>query len=148
MDGRALPVGPYTQDRDAGKGVVSGGFAKGYKLHARTNFEGKIAAWRVTPLNVREKVVAFEWVDETRPQGMVLVEGNYEVGKLYDGPLAHGAMLFTPLPKNAGGPRGCGRTAVPRCTSSVQRSNASSASNRASAGAWNLCRRGSERCPA
>ena len=102
MDGRALPVGPYTQDRDAGKGVVSGRFAKGYKLHAMTNFEGKIAAWRITPLNVSEKVVAFELVDEARPRGMVLADGNYDVGKLYDHTLVNGAMLFTPLPKNAG----------------------------------------------
>ena len=103
LDGRALTVGPYTQDRDAGKGFVSGGFAWGYKLHALTDLQGYVVAWRVTPLNVSEKTVAFELIEEARPQGWVLADGNYDAGALYDHTLARGAMLLTPLPKNAGG---------------------------------------------
>src|SRR2546423_3905123 len=34
IDGKALPVSPVSKDRDAKRGRVPGGFAKGYKLHA------------------------------------------------------------------------------------------------------------------
>lgn len=103
MDGRALTVGPYSQDRDAGKGFVSNHFAKGYKLHAITKKDGKIAAWRVTPLNVAEKVVADDLIAEARPRGLLLADGGYDAGRLYDLALACGALLITPLPKNVGG---------------------------------------------
>ena len=35
VDGKALPVGPFSRDRDARQGRVSGAFARGYKLQAR-----------------------------------------------------------------------------------------------------------------
>jgi hypothetical protein len=34
FDGRALPVSPVSKDKDAKRGKISGGYAKGYKLHA------------------------------------------------------------------------------------------------------------------
>lgn len=103
MDGRALTVGPYSQDSDAGKGFVSNHFAKGYKLHAITKKDGKISAWRVEPLNVAEKVVANDLIAEAKPRGVLLADGGYDAGRLYDLAWAQGALLITPLPKNAGG---------------------------------------------
>jgi hypothetical protein len=103
MDGRALTVGPYSQDRDAGKGFVSNHFAKGYKLHTITQKDGKTASFRVEPLNVSEKVVAKDLIAAARPQGLLLADGNYDAGSLYDFALDHGALLITPLPKNGGG---------------------------------------------
>lgn len=103
LDGRALPVGPYSQDRDARRGYVAGQFAKGYKLHALTKNDGKTAAWRVAPLNVCEKTVARELIAEAQPRGLVLADGNYDAGWLYDHVLTHGALLFTPLPRHTGG---------------------------------------------
>ena len=103
MDGRVLPVGPYSQDGDAGKGFCSGGFAKGYKLHAITRKCGRIAAWRVEPLNVSEKGVANELIVKAKPQGLLLADGNYDVGRLYDLAMTGGALLMTPFKKNAGG---------------------------------------------
>ena len=37
VDGKALPVGPSSGDRDARQGRISGAFARGYKLHALVN---------------------------------------------------------------------------------------------------------------
>ena len=102
MDGRALTVGAYSQDRDAGKGLVSNHFAKGYKLHAITKQCGKTAAWRVKPLNVCEKNVAAELIPEAGPRGVLLADGNYDSGPLYDLALLGGALLLTPFKKNAG----------------------------------------------
>lgn len=102
MDGRALPVGPYSQDVDARRGYAGGHFATGYKLHAITRIDGKIAAWRVAPLNVSETTVADELIVEAQPKGWLLADGNYDVGRLYDLACTHGAVMFTPLPANAG----------------------------------------------
>lgn len=103
MDGRALPVGPYSQDRDARKGFASGQFAHGYKLHALSKNDGKIAAFRVKPLNVSEKKVANELIAEAKPSGLLLADGNYDAGRLYDLAWSYGALLFTPLPDGVGG---------------------------------------------
>lgn len=103
MDGRPLVVGEYTQDRDARRGYVGKGFAKGYKLHALATEDGRIVSWRVTGLNVNEKAVAVELLDEAKPHGIVLADGGYDSGKLYDHALSCGSLLFTPLPRNAGG---------------------------------------------
>lgn len=103
MDGRVLAVGPYSQDRDAQKGFCSSGFAKGYKLHAITRKCGRIGAWRVEPLNVSEKNVADELIVKAKPQGLLLADGNYDVGRLYDLAMVGGALLMTPFKKNAGG---------------------------------------------
>lgn len=102
MDGRVLAVGPYSQDHDAGKGFVSGGFAKGYKLHAITRKCGRIAAWRIKPLNVCEKNVADELIPEAKPRGLLLADGNYDAGRLYDLAMSGGALLMTPFKPNAG----------------------------------------------
>jgi hypothetical protein len=102
MDARPLPVGPYSQDVDAAWGKVAGGFARGYKLHAITNDAGFTVFWRVTPLNVAETQVAEELIREAHPQGLLLADGNYDSGKLYDLAAGEGALLFTPLPENVG----------------------------------------------
>lgn len=102
MDGRVLPVGPYSQDVDAGRGYVSGGFGKGYKLHAITRKCGRIGAWRVKPLNVCEKNVADELIPEAKPQGLLLADGYYDAARLFDLAMEHGALLLTPFKENAG----------------------------------------------
>ena len=58
LDGKALVVSPVSKDRDAKRGRVSGGFARGYKLHAYASEDGRIALWSVMPLNVAEQSVA------------------------------------------------------------------------------------------
>lgn len=102
MDGRALPVGPYSQDVDASRGFFGGQFATGYKLHAISRKDGRIRAWRVAPLNVGETTVADELIVEAKVRGWLLADGNYDVGRLYDLACVHGAVMLTPLPDNAG----------------------------------------------
>lgn len=101
MDGRALQVGPYSQDADARSGRVGGGFGRGFKLHALATIQGQIVDWRVTSLNVSEKVFAEELLQSAPPRTVVLADGYYDSSKLYDLASAKGARLFTPLPENA-----------------------------------------------
>lgn len=102
LDGRALPVGPHTTDPDARAGYHSGTWAKGYKLHALVTEDGRFPRICIEPLNVCEKVVARRMVRDTRLSGLVLADGYYDDGQLYDAVFQAGALLFTPLPQNAG----------------------------------------------
>lgn len=103
MDGRGFRVHSHSTDPDATIGYASGGFGRGYKLHALAKENGRFVGFRVTPMNVSEKRVARELIDVHRPVGFLLADQGYESGDLYDYADARGVILMTPLFKNAGG---------------------------------------------
>ena len=103
IDGRAMRVGPYSKDREAKSGFAPGGMAKGYKLHAWATEDGRIPVWSVMPLNIGEKTVAGEMLCYGRASGIVLADGGYDAGWLYDRVDNDGGLFITPLPKNVGG---------------------------------------------
>jgi hypothetical protein len=86
-------------------------------MHALAAKQGQIVAWRLTPLNRNDKPVAWELIEEARPQGVVLADGAYDSGALYDHVSKHRAQLLTPLPANVGGghrPQSVARMAAAR----------------------------------
>ena len=105
VDGRPFPVGAFSKDRDAKRGPHSGGFARGYKLHALVTEDRRVLRWSVTSLNLSEQTVA-EALIESIPAGvslnLVLGDGNYDSGALYDKVAERNGRLVTPLPNNAG----------------------------------------------
>lgn len=103
MDGRGFRVHDHSTDPDATTGYASGGFAKGYRLHALARENGRFTGIRITPMNVSEKRVARELIDEHCPTGFLLADQGYESGPLYDHARERGVILMTPLSKNAGG---------------------------------------------
>ena len=103
MDGRGFCVRNHSVDPDAKRGYASGGFARGYKLHAIARENGRFIDIRVTPMNVSEKRVARDLLDANRNIGILLADQGYESGSLYDHAREHGVILMTPLSKNAGG---------------------------------------------
>lgn len=103
MDGRGFRVHNHSADPDATIGYSAGGFAKGYRLHALARENGRFTGIRITPMNVSEKTVARELIDEDRRAGFLLADQGYESGPLYDHARERGLILMTPLPKNAGG---------------------------------------------
>lgn len=102
LDGRPLPVGACSKDSQARAGRVHGGFARGYRLHACMTETGRFAAEKVVPLNVSEKRVAEELIERARPRGLVLADGNYDSGSLYDRVARHGGQLLTIVRAAAG----------------------------------------------
>src|SRR5688500_1648928 len=50
IDGKPLPIGGCSKDRQAGYGRGAGGKATGYKLHAIAGGGGRLAEWRVAPM--------------------------------------------------------------------------------------------------
>jgi Transposase DDE domain len=85
IDGKPLPIGGCSKDKQAGYGRAAGGKAKGYKLHALIGGNGAVAAWRVAPMNTDERVMAERLVKSAPAEvhGYVVADGNYDSNKLH-----------------------------------------------------------------
>lgn len=104
LDGKPVLVSSVSKDKDAAWGRISGGFAKGYKLHAYINERRRICVFLVAPLNIAEQTVAMELCDHLPPpassdEALVMADGNYDSHllhrKLAECPAQ--AALLTPL---------------------------------------------------
>jgi hypothetical protein len=100
LDGKPLTVGVASKDRDARRGHVLGGFAKGYKLHAWMSEDRRIPLWCVTPLNVHEVPVArllVQQVNELSQRSLTLADQNYDTHELHkDLHRRNGRLLVKP----------------------------------------------------
>ena len=99
VDGKPLPIGGCSKDRQAGYGKAAGCKAKGYKLHALVGSDGSVAAWRVAPMNTDERVMAERLLKAAPPEvvGYVGGDANYDSNKLHRVCDAHGnRQLVTP----------------------------------------------------
>jgi hypothetical protein len=67
IDGKPLPIGGCSKDRQAGYGKAAGAKAKGYKLHALVGSGGALGQWRVAPMNKDERVMAERLVKAAPP---------------------------------------------------------------------------------
>lgn len=100
LDGKPLTVGPASKDRDAKRGHIMGGFAKGYKLHVWVTFDRRMPLFSVQSLNIGEQPVA-EAMSRFMPifsdRALVLADSNYDSTTLY-GALAqrNAALLVKP----------------------------------------------------
>jgi Transposase DDE domain len=107
IDGKPLPIGGCSKDRQAGYGRSAGGKAKGYKLHAITDFAGQIAAWRIAPMNKDERVIAARMLKAVKLQGYVVADANYDSNQLHAICDALGERQFV-TPRRYGPGRGFG----------------------------------------
>jgi hypothetical protein len=82
IDGKSLPIGGCSKDRQAGYGRSAGGKAKGYKLHAIAGLRG-IAEWRLAPMNKDERVMAARMLKSPHVQGYVVADSNYDSNPLH-----------------------------------------------------------------
>lgn len=83
LDGKPLVIGGCSKDRQAGYGRAAGGKAKGYKMHVISSMDGGIAAWRLAPMNVDERVMAARMLRTASLQGYTLTDSNYDSNKLH-----------------------------------------------------------------
>jgi hypothetical protein len=100
FDGKPLTVSAVSKDPDARSGHITGGFAKGYKLHAYVTEDRRIVIWSVMPLNTAEQTVALAMVDYLPPQAphaLNLADGNYDSAPLHKALNQRQATLLTPL---------------------------------------------------
>ena len=85
IDGKPLPIGGCSKDRQAGYGKAAGGKAKGYKLHALVGGDGSVAGWRVAPMNKDERVMAERLVKAAPPEvvGYLSADANDDSNPLH-----------------------------------------------------------------
>jgi hypothetical protein len=101
VDGKPLPVGPHSHDRNARWGRATGGKAKGYKLHALRSRCGALLDWRLTPMNGDEREMARRMLRRAAPEGYVLGDANFDSNKLFDAAAEGGAQWVAPRRKGA-----------------------------------------------
>jgi hypothetical protein len=99
LDGKPQLVSPVSKDPDARNGHISGGYGKGYKLHAMISENRRIVIWSVMPLNVAEQSVALEMAAflEPTPMGLLLADSNYDSAPLHKCLAVSDHRLLTPL---------------------------------------------------
>ena len=93
MDGKALPVGAHSHDRNATWGSGPGGHVRGYKLHTIRSLGGTLVIWRVAPMNVDEREMARRMLPNARCAGYILADAMYDANYLA---LRHGGQLLAP----------------------------------------------------
>jgi hypothetical protein len=98
LDGKPLPVGGCSKDREAKYGRAAGGKAKGYKLPTLWS-DGRALpeAWEVTPLSRAESQVALGLYGQVSGGGYTLADGNYDSSPLFDQARAQGYQLVVPM---------------------------------------------------
>lgn len=96
LDGKPLPIGAGTGDRQAGYGRAAGGKAKGYKLHALVDLGGRVAAWRVAPMHTSEQAMAARLLRDAGERGYVLADAGFDSNQLFGLARLHGAQLVAP----------------------------------------------------
>jgi len=83
IDGKPLPIGGCSKDRQAGYGRAANCMAKGYKIHAILDTQGFVAAWRLAPMNKDERVMAERMLRTAPIQGYVVADSNYDSNRLH-----------------------------------------------------------------
>jgi hypothetical protein len=97
IDGKAMPVSESSKDRDARTGRGGGRFSRGYRLHAVVTPDARLIRWAVTPMNTHEISAARVLTAGRTLRGLVLADGNYDSGPLYQHIHQAGGSLLTPL---------------------------------------------------
>jgi hypothetical protein len=96
IDGKALPIGGPSKDRDAAWGRGSGGIQHGYKFYAVWGEGALPIAWALAPLNVSERRIAELLITNLPGEGYLLGDKHYDSNKLYDVAAAAGYQLVVP----------------------------------------------------
>lgn len=97
MDGKALAIAKHSRDRHARIGRGTGGFQNGYRFHAIYASNNRPLAYDVYPMNVDERVVAKQMINQLpASEGYLLADSNYETNPLYDQAAHAGRILVTP----------------------------------------------------
>jgi len=102
LDARPLVVGGCSKDPDAKAGRVCGGFGRGYRLHTLTAEGGVTFAWEVTSLREAESEVARRLLTQAPAGALVVADGNYDRGPLYQIAAERGVVFLARPRRNAG----------------------------------------------
>lgn len=108
IDGKPLPIGGGSGDRQAGYGRAVGGKAKGYKLHVLLDSSGRILSWRIASMNVPEQRMAARLLRDADGEGYVMADANFNSNELFGRARLRGMQIVAPRRKRGKG--GLGRS--------------------------------------
>lgn len=104
IDGKPLPVGGASKDRDAKLGRAAGHKARGYKVHALVDaVAGLVDRWLLASLNVNEVVMAQPLLEGLSGGGYVSGDNQYDANRLYEAAAAANHQLLAPRRQNTAG---------------------------------------------
>lgn len=84
LDAKPPIVSPYSKDKGAQWGFAYDRKARGYKLFAMSDLEGRVVSWQVKAMNNSEPTVAKELIGNTDRPGYVLGDSIYDSGPLHE----------------------------------------------------------------
>jgi len=96
IDGKPLPIGGCSKDRQANWGRGARSWCRGYKLYAIWGAECFPRAWRVAAMGQSEQSMAEIMIPELRGHGWLLGDKLYDINKLYDAAARVGYQLLAP----------------------------------------------------
>lgn len=97
IDGKPLMVRGHTKDPDAKKGYGENRMGRGYKLHAVVTQDGWFKGFAIHSLNVSEPRTAHSLLDAIPPGMLILADGSYDSGPLYQFVHDRRSFLLTKL---------------------------------------------------
>lgn len=101
VDGKPLPVGGCSKDRDARFGHGAGTILRGYKLVCLVDECGAIDDWRLGPMNICEHHQAALLLPAAPKGGCLLGDAEYDKNHLYHAAAEHELHLVAPQKRNA-----------------------------------------------
>jgi hypothetical protein len=107
IDGKPLPIGGASKDRQAGYGRAASCMAKGYKLHAMVGADKSLPEWRLAPMNTDERTMAKRMLKQATIAGYVVADANYDSNKLHATCDERGNLQMV-VPRRYGAGRGHG----------------------------------------
>lgn len=96
IDGKPLPIGPNSHDRQSGYGRGASGKAKGYKAHVVIDANAHVLAWRLSPMNGDERTIARRILRDLDHSGYLLADSGYESNPLFRIAERRGMQLISP----------------------------------------------------
>lgn len=83
VDGKPLPIGGCSKDKQAGYGRSARGKARGYKLHAIIGSDNSVLDWRVAPMNKDERTMTARMLRVSKHCGYILGDSNFDSNPLH-----------------------------------------------------------------
>jgi len=96
LDAKPLVVSPYSKDKSAKWGWAYDRKARGYKLFAMSDLQGRLVAWDCQGMNQAEPLVARTLLEHTDRPGYVLGDSAYDSGPLHELAAARQLQLIAP----------------------------------------------------
>ncbi len=84
IDGKPLPVGGSSKDKQSAFGFGASSIARGYKLYAVADKNQDFVHWTIRPMNQNESKVAVELIAKLKEGGYLIGDNAYDSNKLYE----------------------------------------------------------------